>query len=323
LHLDLPNEAIREFELILNWSSRVSRLQIRAAGGDVPTPLTYEEGQVLDIAIEPAPGAFIAEGIILEEASARIAALERTSFIVQTGDHHTKGDWCLLVTGRVRNTTSELLDVDMWVDGYNAEGGRVASTLASATQEGYLHLDVPEETSRNFEIVVSWGDELRRLEFTADVDDRMIPSPPMPPSSRIPEGLTVFPPAGDYLTMSSDGELTELLLLSIEVEQTESPTRYWSYRDDSYTVEQGEPILVVRGIIQNRHRTYSEISMTAWGSDATGEQVSFTLDSAHLPGCIGLEILPGEIGEFTLHMNPADDLASIHIYGGTSPIPFP
>ena len=323
VHLAVPAGAGREFEVYLEWPSRLSSLQFRTAGEGVAVPRSYAEEQMLDVNIEPDSGAFVAEGIILEEASTHIAALEHTSFTVETGQHHTKGDWCVLVSGQMHNTTSTTRDVDMWVDGYNAEGERVASTIASETQEGYLHLDVPGETSQDFELRVSWSDEIRSLKFTADIDDRMIPSAPMSPSSRLPEGLTVNPLPGEYLATSPDGARSELLLLTIEVEQIESPERYWSYRDERYTVEQGEPILVVSGVIQNRHRTYSEISMTAHGYDSAGEQVSFTLDSAHLPGCIGLKIPPGETGEFTLHMNPDEDVTSIHIYGGTSPIPPP
>jgi hypothetical protein len=319
VHLTIPGKTSCEFELVLNWSSRVSRLQMRVAGDDVPIPLSYGEGQMLDIAIEPAPGAF-GEGIILEEASARMGALEGTSFTVQTGEHHTKGDWCLLVSGRICNTNDKMCAVDMWVDGFDSEGRQVVSTLASETQEGFLHRDVPGETSQDFEIVLNWSDELRRLEFSADIDDRMIPSPAMLPSSRIPEGLTVIPSPGEYVTNMHD-ESSELLLLAVEVEQTKSPREYWYTRsEEDYTIRPGDPILLVRGTIQNRHRAYWEIVIYAYGYDAMGDMVSETLDRAHLPGCIGLEILPGEIGEFTLHMNPADNLKTIHIYGGTSPI---
>ena len=323
LHLAVPAGAGREFEVYLEWPSQLSSLQFTTAREGVAVPPSYAEGQMLDIAIKPTPKAFIAEGIRLNQASASVGVLDNWAHNVQTRKSSSRGDWYVLVSGQMHNTTSTTRDVDMWVDGYNAEGELVASTLASETQEGYLHLDLPGETSQDFELSVSWSDEIRSLEFTADIDDRMIPAAPMSPSSSLPAGLTVIPSPGEYLTTGPDGELSELLLLTIEVEQIESPRRYWSHRDDSYTVEQGEPILVISGLIQNRHRTYSEISMNARGYDADGEQVSFTLDSAHLPGCIGLGIPPGEVGEFTLHMNPADNLASIHIFGGMSPIPFP
>lgn len=57
---------------------------------------------------------------------------------------------------------------------------------------------------------------------------------------------------------------------------------------EDYIVTQGAPVLVVRGTFQNRHRAYFHIAMEARGYDAVGEMVSETLDSAHLPGCLGL-----------------------------------
>jgi hypothetical protein len=322
-HLTIPGDTNLEFEMELNWSSRLSCLRVQVAGEDTPVPPFYAEGQVLDFLIEPEPGTFLAEGIVLEESSARLGTLDVPSYNVQNRDHCSEGDWCVLVSGRIRNTTCKTRDVDIWVDGYDLEGERVASTLASETQEGYLHLDMAGEADASFEISVSWSDEIHRMEIAADIDDRKIPSPPVSPSSSMPAGLTVEPSAGGYLPDGRD-EPSDLLLLTVEAEQIESPEEYWYMTpEDRHVVPQGDPIVVVRGAIQNRHRAYRELTMNAYGFDAAGEQVSWTLDSGHLPGCIDLRIEPGQVGEFTLHMNRADGLKSIHIHGGAYPIPLP
>ncbi len=122
----------------------------------------------------------------------------------------------------------------------------------------------------------------------------------------------MFPSAGEYLSTSPNGDHSELLLLAVVVEQVESSEEYkYGPRDDRHAILRGDPVLVVRGTVQNRHRTYTQIGMHAAGLDETGERVSYTLDASYLPGTIALNIEPGEIGEFLLHMNAADNLKTI------------
>ena len=324
VHLTIPGETSEEFEIALSLPNRLAVLKFSASGDDAAVPCTYAEGEVLDVAIETESGTFLAEGIRLEEVSARAGVLREQAYVPRTWDYRSQGDWCVLVSGRICNTSSTMRDVDLWVDGFNSKVGQVASTLATDGQEGFLHLDIAGETSRDFEISISWSDEIDTLRVAADIDDRMIPSPPAVPPSRIPDWLTVFPAVGEYLTTGSNGEPSELLLLTVEVEPVGSPEEYrYDIRDEERTIQPGEPVLVARGTIQNRHRAYSEIGMSARGYDAAGEQVCWTLDAAYIPGAIGLEIAPGAIGEFVLHLNPADNLKTIHIFGSTFPIPPP
>jgi len=307
-HLTVLAESGTDFEIVVSCVNEIRWLVVNAS--------TDSER----ITLQPKLGTALADGLVLEQASVHAATLKQAAFNVQSWRHYSRGDWCLMVSGRVRNTTSELLDVDMWVDGCDSEGERVASTLASGTQEGYVHFDVPGESSQDFEIAVSWTDEIRSLEIGADSNDRMIPSPPVFPPSALPDGLVVSPSVGTYLTNSKDRS-SELLLLVIQFDQVGSHREY-RYRDseDRQTIKLGDPILVISGSLQNRHRAYRKITMYAQGYDAAGEQVSWTLDAAHLPGEIGLDVEPGHIAEFTLHLNLADDIESIHIFASTSPI---
>jgi len=323
-HLTIPEDTSQEFEIALSLPNRLSVLRFSATDDEATTPRLYAEGEVLAVAVEPQSGTFLAEGIRLDGASARAGILRVPAYVPRTWDYNSQGDWCVLVSGQIGNTSMNVRDVDLWVDGFNADGEQVASTLATEAQEGFLHLDVPGETTLDFEIGVSWSDEIQTLRIAADIDDRMIPSPPAMPASRIPEGLTVFPAVGEYLTTSPRGEESELLLLAVEVELVGSPEEF-RYRtgDEKRTIQPGEPVLVVRGVIQNRHRAYSEIGMSAHGYNGNGEQVSRTLDAAHIPGAINADTEPGTVGEFVLHMNPAEDLKAIYVYGATYPIPPP
>ncbi len=248
VHLDVPAGAGSEFKVYLDWPYRLFSLQFRVAKEGVPVPSTYAEGQVLEVSIKPALGAFIAEGIRLEGASASVGVLDHSSYNVRTWKSWTRGDWCVVVSGRIHNTTGATRDVDMWVDGFDFEGELVASTLATESQEGYLHLDVPDETSQDFEIIVSWSDEIHTLRVSADIDNRMIPSPPALPPSSIPESLTVFPSAGEYLSTSPNGDHSELLLLAVVAEQVESSRKYhYEISEDRHIILPGDPVLVVEG----------------------------------------------------------------------------
>lgn len=60
--------------------------------------------------------------------------------------------------------------------------------------------------------------------------------------------------------------------------------------------------------------------MWAGGYDKTGKQVAWTLDAAHLPGHIGLHLENDEVGQFTLHLNMADNIKSIRIFANNYPI---
>jgi hypothetical protein len=124
---------------------------------------------------------------------------------------------------------------------------------------------------------------------------------------------------GAYVPTNSEGATSELLLLAVQVEETPSNREYHCHETDE-TIHPGDPVLVVTGTLQNRHRTYPHIYMHADGYNAAGEQVAWTLEGAGLPGQVQCCIEPGQTGEFTMHLNPAADLATICIYAGVSPI---
>jgi len=124
--------------------------------------------------------------------------------------------------------------------------------------------------------------------------------------------ITVTPSPGSYLS-NSQNVSSEVLLKDVQVTREVSDKPYalpWS----SALPKAGEPILVVSGSIQNNHKQNKEIAMYAEGYDATGKQVSWTLDAAPFLGCIGLHLENDETGQFTLHLNMADNIKSIRIF---------
>ena len=131
--------------------------------------------------------------------------------------------------------------------------------------------------------------------------------------------ITVTPSSGAYLT-NSQNVSSEVLLKDTQIEITSSDKQYFSPRYPPHTVNVGESILVISGTIQNKHEENDEIDMWAAGYDETGKEVAWTLDAAHLPGHIGLHLENDEVGQFTLHLNMADNIKSIRIFANNYPI---
>lgn len=131
---------------------------------------------------------------------------------------------------------------------------------------------------------------------------------------------------GNYLT-NSQNVSSEVLLKDIKIETSVSDRQYgypYFYAGESswyqHPVKIGELILTVSGNIQNNHAQNKEIAMYAEGYDATGKQVVWTLDSAHIAGQIRLHLENGEEGKFTLHLNYSEDIKALHIFANNYPM---
>ncbi|MFC1918999.1 hypothetical protein ACFLWW_03410 [Chloroflexota bacterium] len=122
--------------------------------------------------------------------------------------------------------------------------------------------------------------------------------------------IEVSPSLGAYLTNPQDIS-SEVLLKDVQVKKGVSDKQYST---SLYPVNVGESIQIVSGTIQNKHKENKEIAIWAEGYDETGKQVAWTLDAAHIAGQIGLHLENGENGEFTLHLNTAENIKTIRIF---------
>ncbi|MFC1865374.1 DUF6174 domain-containing protein [Chloroflexota bacterium] len=129
----------------------------------------------------------------------------------------------------------------------------------------------------------------------------------------------ISPEPGAVFTNNA-GESSEILLKSIQVNKDVSDEQYFPPWGSSHTVNVGDPILIVRGTIQNKHKENTWIDMWAEGYDEMGEQVAWTLDDAHLSGHILLNLETEETGEFIIHLNYPYNVNSIRIYANNYPI---
>jgi len=117
-------------------------------------------------------------------------------------------------------------------------------------------------------------------------------------------------------------EPLEVFLTNVQVERIISDRYYFSLWYPVH-VHVGEPILVVSGTIRNEHPANTWISMFANGYDGEEEQVAWTLDSAHVAGQILRYLENGETGEFTIHLNPAENIETIRIFADSYNVPPP
>ncbi len=129
----------------------------------------------------------------------------------------------------------------------------------------------------------------------------------------VADSISISQSPGSYLT-NSENVSSEVLLKDVQGNKGISDKRYISPWYPAVTVNVGEPILIVSGSIQNKHKENKEIAMYAEGYDDTGKQVSWTLDAANIAGQIGLHLENEETGQFTLHLNTAENIKSIRIF---------
>jgi hypothetical protein len=141
----------------------------------------------------------------------------------------------------------------------------------------------------------------------------------MAKSISVADAISISPSPGSYLT-NSENMSSQVLLKDVQIYKGISDRQYISPWYPAGTVNIGESILVLSGSVQNKHLQNKEIAMYAEGYDDTGKQVAWTLDAAHIAGQIGLHLENEETGQFTLHLNLAENIKSIRIFANNYPI---
>ena len=144
----------------------------------IDTTPPAEVGQVLDIRVEPASGASLTRGILLDHATVQVGSLNEQAFVPQTEEHYYVGDCCLLVLGDMINDTDEDLYVDLWAEGFDTRERQVAWSVSSGTIIGHVQYYIPHQSSESFEIPLNWAEDVQLIKIIAHSYDRMIPSPP-------------------------------------------------------------------------------------------------------------------------------------------------
>jgi hypothetical protein len=153
-----------------------SNLIFRRAGTDwsreIPIRLFLTNaaaGRILDVPVEAGEGTAYEEGIKLGESSIMIGQVDRgPKFSLQGGGYYSAGDLCLVVQGEWLNTTGDKVTVDFWAEGYYAGGQKVAWTIDAGPLSGIVQKDVPGQSARNFEVALSWAENVRLIKVICE-----------------------------------------------------------------------------------------------------------------------------------------------------------
>jgi hypothetical protein len=127
-----------------------------------------------------------------------------------------------------------------------------------------------------------------------------------------PMKVTLTPSPGNYL-FDSQNEPSEVLLQTVQIEKSVSNVGITS-TGSAIAINEGGPIWVISGNIQNNHPTTQAIDMHADGYDAKGKQVAWTFD-AHIVGQREIQLENGETSAYVLTLNYSGNIKSIRIFG--------
>jgi hypothetical protein len=95
------------------------------------------------------------------------------------GSKYYAGDPCLLVLGDIKNDTSENLTVVGSALGYNADWKTVSFTLSSARIMGQFEYSIPAHSSRSFEVLLTYAEDVCFIEIhAASYDSETFFQPP-------------------------------------------------------------------------------------------------------------------------------------------------
>jgi len=132
-----------------------------------------------------------------------------------------------------------------------------------------------------------------------------------------PMKVTLTPSPGNYL-FDSQNEPSEVLLQTVQIEKSVSNVGITS-TGSAIAINEGGPIWVISGNIQNNHPTTQAIDMHADGYDAKGKQVAWTFD-AHILGQREIQLENGETGAYVLTLNYSGNIKAIRIYASNHDI---
>ena len=123
--------------------------------------------------------------------------------------------------------------------------------------------------------------------------------------------IMLTPSPGNYL-FDSQNEPSEVLLRTVQIEKSISNVGIIS-TGSAIAINEGGPIWVISGNIQNNHPTTQAVDMHADGYDAKGKQVAWTFD-AHIVGQREIQLENGETGAYVLTLNYSGNIKDIRIY---------
>jgi hypothetical protein len=131
---------------------------------------TVQEGQIPEATFENNFGDELAEGIILEQAAVAFDILSRSGEVVHRFELYNAGDLCLVIKGKMRNTSEKDLLVNFFAVGYDEDGNEVSWTLdvEPGPISGIANIDVPSQSVVDFTLHLSWAENVKVIKITGN-----------------------------------------------------------------------------------------------------------------------------------------------------------
>jgi hypothetical protein len=145
-------------------------------------------GQTLDVKVGLGLRSSLDRGISFENVKVQTGILEKGPISNPWGgSEYYAGDPCLLLIGNIKNDTSENLTVIGSALGYNSDWEQVVWTLSTARIMGQFEYSVKAQSSRSFEVILSYAGDVQFIEIHAgSYDSETFFRPPMT-STPLPE----------------------------------------------------------------------------------------------------------------------------------------
>jgi hypothetical protein len=232
--------------------------------------------------------------IVIDSITIAAGTLDRDYMAVR--GLYAAGLPCFLVSGHIVNGYGENCWVAYHIEGFDASGNRISSTLDTGPLPGWGQVYLASYSSADFTLHLSWSDYVTLMTVSSHRTIRVTPSPTLIANITI----TINP--------CIDDREGKIVIDNITIAAGTLDREYMSLHGDFIP---GDPCWLVSGRISNGYDEDYWVAYHAEGYDASGNQVSFTLDAGPILGVDQVFISGNSSENFTLHLKYSDNVTSI------------
>jgi acyl-CoA synthetase (AMP-forming)/AMP-acid ligase II len=232
--------------------------------------------------------------IVIDNVTVTSGTLDRDYYTPAAGQHFA-GEPCFLFAGNIKNGYNEDCWVAYHIEGFDASANHVSSTLETGPLPGWGQVYLAAFSSMDFTLHLNWSDNVTGFLISSQRTTRVVPSPS-------PANISV------NIEPCLDDSECKIVIYDVAVVAGTLDREYIS-REGIY--EPGEPCWFVTGHISNGYDEKYWVAYHAHGFDASGNEVSFTLDAGPIMGVEQVCIYGRSFENITLHLSWADNVTSI------------
>lgn len=224
--------------------------------------------------------------IVIDNVTVASGTLDRDYFTPAAGQH-IAGEPCFLIGGNIKNGYNEDCRVAYHIEGFDASDNRISSTLETGPLPGWGQVYLAAYSSMPFTLHLNWADNVTHFLISSQRTTRLVPSP-----SPTNISITVKPTV-------SDNE-SKIVIYDVTVVPATLDREYIG-RENIF--EPGDPCWLVTAHIRNDYDVKYYVAYHAEGFDASGNEVSYTLDAGPIYGWEQTFIYGRSFENITLHLS--------------------